>query len=310
VWRFVAAASLAAALFLAAPARADVRPAAAVALGDSMASGEGAGSYEADDACHRSAHASIRTAPLPEMPERLVLACSGATIDDTRAQLDRLREVAVGYDVRLILLSVGANDLGYHDLAVDCAKAYALLARPCHETWPDRVASAIAAVEPRLVDLVAEIRNLMYSLGYGTDSYQLYLQSYPSPVTEDMRYPALTRGLHGCPFRTDDADWVRNTVVPDVSRLYQRVAYRASVPLVDAGPALRGREACANGIAAEQEWANGVRRPWAESLHPNAVGYDQLGRCLGEEHALRFIVVECVRGQDGNLHAVRPPIPS
>lgn len=142
----------------AAPARAAL-PTAAVALGDSFISGEGAGAYQpvVDTAgvaqpfpgwsaansnayfCHRSANASLTRADLPGIQDRFNLACSGAQPQDvTRpssarpkgrtvaAQLDQLRAVSRTHDIDLVLVGLGSNNtqFTFGDVAVDCANRF------------------------------------------------------------------------------------------------------------------------------------------------------------------------------------------
>ncbi|WP_395377216.1 hypothetical protein [Marinicella sp. W31] len=115
------------------------RETAAVAIGDSFISGEGAGNYMSVEGnsfpswngrdaanpffCHRSANASIFQADLPGIDRRFNLACSGGQPRDvlvTRPpqlagrnmppQLDQLMDVATDHDVKLILIGLGSNN--------------------------------------------------------------------------------------------------------------------------------------------------------------------------------------------------------
>jgi hypothetical protein len=121
-------------------------PTAAVAMGDSFISGEGAGSYQAvvdsngvargfpgwdapnSDAffCHRSANASIEVAALPGIDARFNLACSGGRPHDmmnasfnrpggrgVAAQIDQLRAVAQTHDIDLLLIGLGSNNSSF-----------------------------------------------------------------------------------------------------------------------------------------------------------------------------------------------------
>ncbi len=131
-------------------------PTAAVAIGDSFISGEGAGAYVAvPDVngvpqgfpgwsapnsnpffCHRSANASINAAALPGINARFNLACSGgqpvdlATDSAARpsgrnvdAQLDQLRAVAQTHDIDVVLVGLGSNNSSFTfgSIAADCA---------------------------------------------------------------------------------------------------------------------------------------------------------------------------------------------
>lgn len=145
----------------AAPAKAEAAalPTAAVAIGDSFISGEGAGSYQpvvdvngaaqgfpgwsAPNSnaffCHRSANASIFQAALPGIQARFNLACSGgqphdlAAASNTRtngrtvaAQLDQLRAVAQTHDIDVVLVGLGSNNSSFTfgDVASKCANRF------------------------------------------------------------------------------------------------------------------------------------------------------------------------------------------
>lgn len=134
-------------------------PTAAVALGDSFVSGEGAGNYSpvvdlngvsqgfpgwsAPNSnayfCHRSPNASLHRAELPGIAARFNLACSGgrpydianasASRDKGRAvpaQLDQLRAVARTHDIDLVLVGLGSNNSSFTfgDVASKCANRF------------------------------------------------------------------------------------------------------------------------------------------------------------------------------------------
>ena len=161
LWRRIAVPAVLALVPLAVvapPARAAL-PTAAVALGDSFISGEGAGDYQpvVDAAgtaqsfpgwsaansnayfCHRSANASLLRADLPGIAERINLACSGAQPHDVAnpsaarakgrtvaAQLDQLRAVGRTHDIDLVLVGLGSNNSAFTfgDVAVECANRF------------------------------------------------------------------------------------------------------------------------------------------------------------------------------------------
>ncbi|HTF11299.1 MAG TPA: hypothetical protein VK659_24300, partial [Asanoa sp.] len=134
-------------------------PTAAVALGDSFVSGEGAGNYQpvtdlggvaqafpgwsAPNSnaffCHRSANASIQRAALPGIAARFNLACSGGQPHDiaaasssrtngrtVAAQLDQLRAVSQTHDIDLVLVGLGSNNsqFTFGSVAEKCANRF------------------------------------------------------------------------------------------------------------------------------------------------------------------------------------------
>src|ERR1700761_14133 len=93
------------------------------------------GSSEADD-CHRSDVAPIASAPVP-VDVRVNLACSGAKARDLwpaaeggawhfseAPQADQLAAVARRDEVEMVVVTVGANDVGFGGLVAECALAW------------------------------------------------------------------------------------------------------------------------------------------------------------------------------------------
>ncbi|MPZ66911.1 MAG: hypothetical protein GEU83_15840 [Pseudonocardiaceae bacterium] len=293
------------------PALPDTRPQAIVALGDSTMSGEGAGDYspgtrgQNGNFCHRSANATVYRVDLPGVTERINLACSGADAADIgiappdrspgSAQAERLRQVAMRYRVEAVVVAVGANDdPHFADTMLRCIQAWARRSGPsCSDVlapqWPQR----LDAMAPKIAAALADIRTVMRGAGYLDGDYDLVLQSYPSPLTEDI-VPTL-RDLSGCPFRIEDLAWVRTEAVPQLTAALRGVAERGNARFLDLSQAARGHEACSSPGVPSREWINRLRvdfellrreetgqRALAESFHPNATGYARVAGCLQE----------------------------
>lgn len=306
------------------------RPTAIVAIGDSFAAGEGAGSYEpASDrpgnACHRSTTGQINQTAVPGVAARITIGCSGATTDNVRLggvvrygeapQAEQLRTVARNYQVTSVVLTAVMNNIGFANLVIDCMRAYFLLGPRCQDSWQPKVTAALATAAPKLAQNIADIRTVMREAGYADSDYQLILQSYSSPFAADNRY-SITKPFHGCAFRDDDARWARDVAVPQIAATISKAASDAGARFLDLGPTLFGREVCARGVSHSQEWANGVffdltqlrngigEHLVQQSAHPNARGYGQMARCLTAFHAMSAAKARCVRGADGNAGAV------
>ncbi|SHM40899.1 GDSL-type esterase/lipase family protein [Cryptosporangium aurantiacum] len=337
-WRVLTAVALVlSGLLFTNPADAAARRPAIVGMGDSLVAGEGAGRYlpatdRRGNFCHRSRAAALQQTTLPGVadPARVNLACAGATTANVRLggnprygeapQAEQLRTVARRYDVRLIVLTVGVNDVGYANLAYDCILAYLRLADRCQDTWAPRIRQRLAAAVPRISQDVRDIRSVLREAGYRSDDYTLVLQSYASPVTGDIRYGTAARGLFGCPVRDDDGNWAKNWVAAQFSAAFARIAADEGVRFLDLAPALRGREACARGISRFQEWSRGVTVDLAairhglgmnvlqQSAHPNARGHAQFARCLSAFVARGDRAAKCARQSDGNLAPVAAPL--
>ncbi len=297
------------------------RPTAVVALGDSAASGEGAGSYEAGTRgeggnwCHRSTNAYIQQTGLAE--QAVNLACSGAQSADVAAQAQRLGEVAMQYRVTAVVLQVGANDdPAFGNVVVACVAAWLRVLQPgcsaeLKSQWPGRV----AAMAPKVEKAVNDVRDALRQADYHDDDYTFVLASYASPVSEKM---VALHGVRGCPFRTADAKWGRTLAVPQLSAGLRGVADRTGVRFLDLSRATEDREACSHQLRSD-EWQRRLAvSPSAfvtgglaaaghiaqESFHPNAAGQTQVGGCLGEFVRTKDDHGQCLVGPDGQLHSV------
>jgi lysophospholipase L1-like esterase len=312
----------------AAPAPAD-RPTAVVALGDSSAAGEGAGSYEVGtrgeggDWCHRSPNAYIAHTGLAETAVNL--ACSGASSANVgfgaarhyteASQAQRLIAVARTHRVTMLVAQLGANDdPAFGPSVVSCVVAYLSPSRQgCSvalaEQWPNR----LAAMRPKVAGALADVRSAMRQAGYSDQDYVLVVASYPSPVTESM---PRTHGFSGCPFRVQDARWGRTEAVPQLSAALGEVAGKANARFLDLSRATEGHEAC---TTQGTEWvrrltvnpkafADGglaaVSHLAQESFHPNALGDAQVGSCLAQFVQAGARSGKCVPSGAGALRAV------
>lgn len=304
-------------------------PTAAVALGDSAASGEGARNYEPGtdqvgvNQCHRSLDAYIHETAIAAVDTTINLACSGADsanlyIDgDPRwgeaSQADQLAAVALEYDVQLVTVQIGANDdPAFADTVLECVFRWAAVFGPgCRDTvgadWPDRV----EAMKPKAAKALADVQDVMAAAGYGESDYDLVVVSYGSPVTENM---GLLHGFEGCPIRIADAKWGRTVATTLLSDALRQLAQDANARFLDFSRATEGHEACNRSVPRSQEWVRGLTirlenlldgvgsHLVQESFHPNASGHAQMGRCLGEFFTTDAQTATCLIGGDGNLH--------
>ncbi|MFD8209375.1 GDSL-type esterase/lipase family protein [Streptomyces sp. NPDC059695] len=262
--------------------------------------------------CHRSDTSEVRSAG-PVATSLINLACSGATTKNVfRAsqggrsykgeapQADQLAAVAAANDVELIALSIGGNDLGFADVITTCATDYIVWYSYCHDDQQAEVDARIDGVMADVGRSVDEIRAVMTTAGYASSDYRIVLQSYPSPLPRaaDNRYAEsgwARTNTGGCPFWNADADWARDSLVPQLAARLKGVAAAKGVQFLDLRDALQGREVCAKASrqvtatappsATTSEWARWIDSQSTqglvqESMHPNAYGQQALGRCL------------------------------
>ena len=262
--------------------------------------------------CHRSDVAEIQSATI-QVASKVNLACSGAQTanifqgadggqpqNGEPPQADKLRYVAQVTRVRLVVLSIGGNDLGFADIITNCALKYTTKTGPCNPSEQANVNARRQAAFSGVAKAIDQVRATMAERGYTRSQYRFVVQSYPSPVprASEARYPetgATRATVGGCPFYDADLNWARDSLVNQLANGLRFVAAQRGVEYLDLRDALQGREACATASrqatltsppsGATSEWARFLTQNLAqgevqETLHPNAYAQQALGRCL------------------------------
>ncbi len=266
------------------------------------------------DRCHRSDVAPIESAPAA-VDRRVNLACSGARAENVvpatlggqphfgeRPQADALSGLAAQTDVRMVVVTVGANDAGFGRLVAGCALDWARSSETdpvlCAPGAQVALASALPSTERRVRWALAGVRRAMASAGYLRADYRLVAMGYASPLPPGtwLRYPesGWSRLDHGgCPFWGADADWAAGVATPSIDATIRAAALSVGAEYLDVQHALDGHQLCdvrsavAGAVGpspASSEWVRrlelGEGSP-RESLHPNAYGQRALGACIG-----------------------------
>jgi lysophospholipase L1-like esterase len=217
-----------------------------VALGDSYASGTGAGDYGDSGNCLRSANAYPNLWANANSPAAFTFAaCSGAVTSDVlNSQVNSLSS-----STTMVTISIGGNDAGFVDVITDCtlgsdqdcinrveeAKTFA------RNTLPGRLNNVYAAIKSRAPS--AEV----YVLGYP----RLYMVPGNCSVgLSNTKRSAINDGA--------------NTLAEVTAG---RVA-AAGFNFVDARPAFAGHEICTS-----DRWLNSLTWPITDSYHPNKRGH-------------------------------------
>jgi hypothetical protein len=319
----------------------DSRPSAIVSLGDSAISGEGAGTDTGDaymagtdgpkNFCHRHNESVIFDTGLSGVTP-IDLACSGAqtgdlTSDPTLARTTgggsgdygeakqdvQLARTAATYDVKMVVVTIGANDdFDFTGIVVSCLTAYFPVpqSQGCRDTIGSAAITARAkAVLPKIEAALTDIRQTMRTAGYADSDYQLVLNSYFTPITPDIRSNSYAdKVAQGCPGFPEDAAWAHNWVVPTLDDT-ERTAAEAvpGVRFLDQRRVSYGHEVCAEWTSSPYEYINGdvidvgelTRNGCDQSIgvlglctdevrqsyHPRVAGYQAEGACLGQFYA-------------------------
>jgi lysophospholipase L1-like esterase len=271
------------------------------------------GSSEAD-ACHRSDVAPIESASIA-VDLKVNLACSGAKARDLwpgseggtphfgePPQADQLAVVARRDQVRMVVVTVGANDVGFGELVAECAVDWARSPDDEEDTCHREAEAHIQAVLPEatraIVAALHGVRRTMRDAGYDRAKYRLVAMGYASPFPEGgwFRYPEdgwtrLTEG--GCPVWDADADWAADRATVDLGEALHAAAAASGAEFLDLTHAFDGHQLCdrrshrvgaAGPTPLAAEWFRRLSLTQGsprESLHPNAYGQEAMGSCLG-----------------------------
>jgi hypothetical protein len=257
--------------------------------------------------CHRADVAPIKSAAV-SVSEKINLACSGAqtkhiwrasqggqAFKGDAPQADSLATIAQQKNVKLVLLNISANDLGFTDHVINCTVAWTL-GFTCASAEQASIEAAIPAAKAGLRKAVDEIRAVMTAAGYSNSQYTFVMQGYASPIPNgaNIRYSGSDKlTIGGCPFNNSDADWAKNTATPTIVDNMKSVAAEKGVRFLDVQPALNGHEVCHRNSSLVTSSPNPVNHEWVrwvnsgccqgdaqESLHPNAYGERAIGKCI------------------------------
>jgi lysophospholipase L1-like esterase len=267
-----------------------------------------------ESGCHRSDVAPILSAPVA-VEEKVNLACSGARLANVWPaavggqrhfgevpQADQLAAVARRDDVRMVVLTVGANDVGFGGLVAGCALDWARSSEDdpafCHGGAQADIDAALPAMERGLGKALRGIRVTMATAGYRYADYRLVTMGYASPFPPGrwIRYPEdgwsrLNEG--GCPVWNGDADWAAGVGIGSIVAAMRAAAAATGSELLDLRHALDGHQLCdrrsrrvgpEGPSPASSEWVRRlafVQGSSRESLHPNAYGQRAIGTCIG-----------------------------
>lgn len=259
--------------------------------------------------CDRSDVAPIKTSAI-SVTERINIACSGArSVNIWRAsqggqsfkgeapQADQLLTIAQQKDVKMVVLTVLANDVGFADRVINCTVAWILGLGECSGSEQAAINAALPGAQDGLRKSIDEVRAVMAQAGYSPSQWKLVIAGYSSPVpaTANVRYTGADKwNKGGCPFYDNDFNWAKNTATPSIVNAMKTVAAEKGVQFLDVRDALNGHEICHKSAAlvgsggpnpVTHEWVRWVNTGCCqgdaqESVHPNAYGQRALGKCL------------------------------
>ncbi len=259
--------------------------------------------------CDRSDVATIKSAGI-SVNEKINIACSGAQTENIwRAsqggqsfkgeapQADQLLTIAQQKNVKLVVLTILANDVGFADHVINCTVRFLLGLGTCNQDQFAAMQSDMPAAQEGLRKAIDEVRAVMAQAGYSPSQWKFVIAGYSSPVpaAANVRYSGSARWTQGgCPFYDADFDWAKNVAAPYMIDSMRAVAAEKGVQFLDVRNALNGHETChVNSSLVTGSGPNPITKEWVrwvntgccqgdaqESMHPNAYGQRALGKCV------------------------------
>lgn len=264
--------------------------------------------------CHRSDVSEILSSRI-RVSRRINLSCSGGKTINLRrsksggvgqkgepAQGDLLAGVAGTDDVKLIIVSIVGNDLGFADIVEDCLIAYTSKTGPCRDRAKATVDRRTPAARAGLVKAIDEIRAVMRSRGYLRTDYRLVFQTYPSvvPRAAEARYPESDprRSSDGCPLYDTDLNGARDELAPQIGRLVKSVARAKGAEILELKDLMQGHEICSKSAraATEGDTPGGDRGEWGRALGPTAIQQGQVQEVFHPNAFAQRALGDCLEG--------------
>ena len=255
------------------------------ALGPTAYYDNAAGTGEQINRCHRSRSAE---AFVGGGVSGLNLACSGARTatftdgngyfkpgldfyDDGAGRIGQakaLQQFAAGYNVTMVVVSIGGNDFNFGSIVQTCVSDF--LSSPswfknyCNDdssVTSNFTSANVAAVKSRIATAYQNVRTAMRNAGYADGAWTMLVQNYPSPLPRStgIRYgeSGYTRqNTGGCGFWNADLNWANDTALPTISSTVVGAVSTAGIAnsrTLDLSAAFNGRRLCESTVGLYEE---------------------------------------------------------
>lgn len=225
-------------------------------------------SYEeasVDNGCHRGLKAPVTY--LAGRYEKVVnLACSGAraqhlwpiesggaAFKGEAPQITQLGKLAATHDIKLVVLGIGGNDMGFGALIGECVKAWAIKHftpdddRSCVGHINGSTVPALGDVHFRVTRTIALLRKELAQRGQtGT---RIVLTGYPAiiPGFFGFEFEAGDRRIRNCPFNGPDVRRIDEHLMPKLNATMEAIAHETGVDFIGLEQAFDGHKLCEAG---------------------------------------------------------------
>jgi GDSL-like Lipase/Acylhydrolase family len=274
-----------------------------VAMGDSLSSGEGTGSYisptdtPGTNMCHRSvlSFAAQYVQISADTWDLDNVACSGAGASQIylasnpntglNPDPDPAQDTDLNSSTNLVTVSIGINDLGLLNLATTCYEETGSDENTCFLNIPtsSTYLKALGSLASDLDSAFFDIRN---SAKNATVAVLTYPQIFPAPANysgpcQQWGFPVIP-GVGSLVTSSQMLAVAQSLVNALNSTIANEVKGRSNFILVDESNALAGHDVCQPDAS---RWVNQIVRPSLsgaapESLHPMTRGYQQMATVL------------------------------
>ena len=229
-------------------------------------------------------------------------AAGGTAFKGEQPQTAQLYNIAATHDVKLILVGIGANDLGLQDALSTCKLAYMnahgwVTQKPwigdhCSDDLRESHEPRLSTVRANVMKSVDLVRATMAQRGYSSTDYRLVVVGYPGVLSPHNRYqwPEKDRRYSGCMFRDSDSEYVNETLVRKLNAHLHAATHLKGTEFLDITQVLNGHRLCESGTfrpsgwqvpsAATSEWVRWDENDPSDRYRPNVYGQQAIGRCM------------------------------
>ena len=181
----------------------------------------------------------------------LPYAAGGVPYHSYQPQIEQMQQVADVYDIKLVVIGIGGNDMDFGGAVRQCMIAWAMthhlsVARSCIDNIRDTNIPKLLDVYFKVGRVIDETKALMAARGQS--DYKILLLGVPSIIPEvnapGWKYSEGSRGGRGCPIRDKDSTYVYHVLVRKLNATLRGVAHRKGVDFLDTEFALHGHRLC------------------------------------------------------------------
>jgi hypothetical protein len=217
------------------------------------------------------------------------VAAGGKSFKGESPQITRLGNVAVGHDVKLVVVGIGGNNMGFGSVISECIRAWAIKHftpdddRSCVGHLENKTAPALLDVHFLALKTIDQVRKEMARHGQNP---RIVLTGYPAiiPGFTGFKYEAGDRRVQRCPFNGPDVRWIDENLMPKLNATLKAVAHAAGVDYIGLENAFDGHRLCEAGTerAIKTDGPSDTESEWVRYVDTTGTSFNNFTALVGD----------------------------